>query len=198
MDDDAVGMFTAFTGASPDIARRYLGMTDNNSEQAIQLYFDSPDLASGAGEGASSTGPPVPHSSRPPPQASSAGQQDAQGVVQHTDSGAEYMEIDSDDDAAVAARAARHAELEDDAAMARKMQEELYTGGDASGGFDDDGVRAPIARTRETLIGGPDDGWTGGDLDAAVQHQMQSRNQPRLTGQLDIKIDICSYLLTTE
>jgi hypothetical protein len=178
--DESVDTFTAFTGASADIARRYLGMTDNNPEQAIQLFFDSPDLASGIGEGSSSTAPPIPASTRPPPQTPSVGRQDAEGVV-HLDS-EDDMDVDEDDEDAAAARAAREADLEDDAAMARRMQEELYTGGDASGGFDADGVRAPMARTTETLVGGPDGDWTPNDMQAAVLQQMRARQQPRVSG----------------
>lgn len=178
--DESVDTFTAFTGASPDIARRYLGMTDNNPEQAIQLFFDSPDLASGIGGASSSTGPPIPSSSRPAPRSSSVGRQDAQPVVD-LDSDQD-MEIDEDDEDAVAARAARHAELEEDAAMARRMQEELYTGGDSSGGFDADGVRAPMARTTETLVGGAEGSWSREEMEAAVRQQMQSRTQPRVSG----------------
>ncbi|KAI9849046.1 MAG: hypothetical protein M1838_000300 [Thelocarpon superellum] len=45
--------------------------------------------------------------------------------------------------------------VEDDEAFARRMQEELYAGGDGSDGTgrDADGVRAPMARTTETLVG---------------------------------------------
>ena len=181
MMDDSVDNFTAITGTSADLARRYLGMTDNNLEQAIQLFFDSPDLASGAGEASSSVPPPIPNSTRPPPRASSAGRQDARGVV-HLDSDDEDMDLEDDDDDATAARAARAAEVEDDAAMARRMQEELYAGGDASGELDADGVRAPIGRTTETLIGGPDNDWSPDDMQAAVLQQMRARQQPRLSG----------------
>jgi hypothetical protein len=183
--DDSVDTFTAFTGTSPDIARRYLGMTDNNPEQAIQLFFDSPDLALGIGEGSSSTAPPIPTSSRPPPRASSVGRPDAQGLV-NLDSEEEDMDmdIDDDDEDAIAARAAHHAELEEDAAMARRMQEELYTGGEASGGFDADIVRAPMARTTETLVGGSEGNWSRDEMEAAVRQQMHARSQPRVSGQL--------------
>jgi hypothetical protein len=189
--DDSVDNFTAFTGASSDIARRYLGMTDNNIEQAIQLFFDSPDLASGAGEGSSSVPPPVPTSTRPPARASSVGRQDAQGVV-HIDSDDEDMDIDEDDDDAAAARAARAAEVEDDAAMARRMQEELYAGGDAGGGLDADGVRPPMGRTTETLVGGVDGDWSPDDVHAAVLQQMRARQQPRPSG----KVYITNFLFS--
>lgn len=177
--DDPVDNFTSITGATADIARRYLGMTDNNFEQAIQLFFDSPDLASGIGEGSSSAAPPILSSTRPPPRASGVGRQDA---PVHIESDDEDMNIDEDDDAAAAARAARAAEVEDDAAYARRMQEELYAGGDASGSYDADGVRAPMGRTTETLVGGPEGDWTPDDMQEAVLQQMRARQQPRPSG----------------
>ena len=99
------------------------------------------------------------------------------GVV-HLDEDEGEMDIDaSDDEAARFAALSRAADVEGDEAMARRMQEELYAGGDASGGFDADGVRAPIARRTETLVGGPDSDWNEGHLDAAVAHQMRRRMQ---------------------
>jgi UBX domain-containing protein 7 len=174
--DDAIENFMSFTGATPDIARRYLGFTENNPEQAIQLFFDSPDLASGIDSQPSA--PPIPTSTRPQQRASSAGREDASGVV-HLDSDdeGEGMEIDSDSDAAQAAALSRAADVEDDEAMARRMQEELYAGGDAGGSLDADGVRAPIARRTETLVGGPDGGWDPRFMDAAVTQQLRNRTQ---------------------
>jgi hypothetical protein len=140
--DEAIDTFTAFTGASSDIARRYLGMTENNTEQAIQLYFDSPDLASGIDrppQPPQQRAPSIPHSTHPHPVATRAGREDAQGVV-HLDSDEdEPMEVDGGDDEQSAARAAAAAaDIEDDEAMARRMQEELYAGGDNSAGYDAD------------------------------------------------------------
>jgi hypothetical protein len=179
MDDDSVNTFVAFTNATPDVARRYLGMTEGNPQQAIQLYFDSPDLASGVGT--PSAAPPIPASSRPP-RVPGSEHQDRQGVA-HLDSDGDDMDIDNEgdesDSAATAAQAAREADLEDDAAMARRMQEEFYTGGDASGGYDAEGVRAPLARTTETLVGGPGGDWTQDDMQAAVLQQMRARQRPQ-------------------
>lgn len=183
--DEAVDTFTAFTGASPDIARRYLGMTENNTEQAIQLFFDSPDLASGVDrppQPAQPRAPSIPRSTHPYPLATGAGREDAQGVV-HLDSDEdEPMEVGGDDDEQSAARAAAAAaDIEDDEAMARRMQEELYAGGDSSAGYDADGVRAPIARTTETLVGGPDADYPE-DMHAEAMQQMRARAQMRAAG----------------
>lgn len=193
--DVSIDTFTSFTGASADVARRYLDMTDNNAEQAIQLFFDSPDLASGVGEGPSSAAPPVPNATRPPPRVSGSGRPDAQGVI-NLDSEDDAMDIEQDYDNA-AARAAREADVEDDAAMARRMQEELYTGGDASSGFDADGVRAPMARTTETLVGDLDGGWSQDNMQAAVLQQMRARQQPRSSGTTIHPISLSCLMLRT-
>lgn len=63
--------------------------------------------------------------------------------------------------------------FEDDAALARRLQEELF----ADGG-DTDTVRAPLARTTETLIG-PEADFDAGDMHASVFSQLrahQARN----------------------
>jgi UBX domain-containing protein 7 len=174
--DEAIDHFMAFTGSTADVARRYLGLTDNNTEQAIQLFFDSPDLAS------STEPPPIPTSTRPAVRATNVGQEDASGVVHLDSDNEEGMDIDDPDENEAASQAealSRAADYEDDEAIARRMQEELYAGGDASGGYDADGVRAPIGRRTETLVGGPDGDWPPDDMHAAVLQQMRNRQQAR-------------------
>ncbi|PUU75805.1 thioredoxin-like protein [Tuber borchii] len=46
---------------------------------------------------------------------------------------------------------------DEDEAIARRLQEEFYGGAGGAGSGGENGVRAPIARTRDTLIGGGDD-----------------------------------------
>ena len=179
--DAAVDTFTAFTGASPEVARRYLGMTEGNAEQATQLFFDSPDLASGIAE-------PIPHPSPPPipssthPAHGSNSRQDASGTI-HIDSDDDDMpDRGSDNDSAAAAASAaavRAADYEDDEAIARRLQEEMYTGGGSGGDFGEDEVRAPIARTTETLVGGADARYGHDDMDDAVLEQMRARQFSR-------------------
>lgn len=180
--DEAVDTFTSFTGASPDVAKRYLGMTENNAEQAIQLFFDSPDLASSIGQNAPSIPSGIPSSSARPPRSATTNHDDLNGPI-NIDSEDDVMDVDSDDfdDNKLAANAAAAADLEDDEAMARKMQEEFYAGGETNAGFDADGVRAPIGRTTETLVGGPED-WPPEDMHTAILQQMRSRQQPRVSG----------------
>jgi len=179
--DDAVESFIAFTGATPEVARRYLAFADNNPEQAVQLFFDSPDLATTAIE--TPAAPPIPSATRPPPTSTTAGRQDAEGIVHIDSDDDDGMEVDrddeDDDDLAKVAALSRQADMEDDEAMARRMQEELYSSGGGANDFDEEGVRAPIARRTETLVGGPDDGaWSERDyMQAAVAQQMRNRTQ---------------------
>jgi hypothetical protein len=67
----------------------------------------------------------------------------------------------------------RRAGIEDDEAMARRLQEEFY----GSGGAQPE-VRAPIARQTETLVG-PDANWGPGDdnLEAMVAEQLANRRR---------------------
>ncbi|CAD6441452.1 96483b29-a4df-4088-807e-1af5623412d2 [Sclerotinia trifoliorum] len=183
--DDPVEAFTSITGQSEAVARQYLGMTDNNYEQAIGLFFEAPELANSNNDTSHQAPPQIPTSTRP--QRSTARAQQNSSVVVNLDSD-DTMEVDDDNsdegdsEAATAAAIARAAEVEDDAAMARRMQEELYAGGDASGGFDAEGVRAPIARTTETLVGGTG-GWDeGDDVHNSVFEQLRLRQQARALG----------------
>jgi hypothetical protein len=176
--DEAIAAFTSFTGQTEDVARRYLGMTDNNPEQAVSLFFEAPDLGGSNDNAPQQSAPAVPTSTRPQP-ATTRPREDSDGVV-HLDSDDDDMDTDDnnfgdeDNAAAQAAALARAADVEDDEAMARRMQEELYAGGDSSGGFDADGVRAPIARTTETLVGGPG-GWDADDMHDTVLEQIRAR-----------------------
>ena len=77
-----------------------------------------------------------------------------------------------------APRAAVGSSYEDDEAMARRLQEEAYGAGGGGAGMDD--IRAPMARTTETLVG-PDANWGGGedDMRASIAEQMMARQQRR-------------------
>lgn len=172
--DDLIAQFTAITSADPSRAQQYLALTENNLEQAIQLYFDS----DGADMGATLPQPAAPAA---PSQLSAGGgpgyRENADGVVT----------IDSDDDemeddfggapipGSAAAPAQSTGAYEDDEAMARRLQEEAYGAGGA-GGVDE--VRAPMARTTETLVG-PDANWGSDEADmrAAISEQMMARQR---------------------
>ncbi|KAJ9645237.1 UBX domain protein Ubx2 [Coniosporium apollinis] len=176
--DDLIADFTAITSADPERAAQYLHLTDNNLEQAIQLFFDSPNLDLSAS--AATQAPPA-SAPQPPPPARSQYAEDDDGVIR----------IDSDDEdseffgnqaqapprpaPAAAARPTFSSTAEDDEAMARRLQEEMYGGADQAADF---GVRAPMARTTETLIG-PSANWgsNSDDMSAAIAEQMRARER---------------------
>ncbi|KAF2109063.1 hypothetical protein BDV96DRAFT_605145 [Lophiotrema nucula] len=155
MEED-IASFVSITDCDPQKAAQYLRLTDNNLEQAIQLFFDSPNLDFGD---AAPSQPPA--------------------AVRPSNTAADPINLDSDEDmsdfdAAVNPRShAAGAGVEDDEAMARRLQEEMYGGAGPEGD-----VRAPMARTTETLVGPgsylPRD---EDDLDALVQEQIAARQQ---------------------
>lgn len=188
--DESISTFVSITGATADVARGFLQITNGDFERAVGLYFENPELASGVGAGVSesSSGPANPASTaRHGP---SIGREDASGVI-HISDDDDDDDVMRDHDAGsgedserVAAEyAAAMAQEEEDAAMAKRLQEELYQGGsggpgEGAGALDD--VRAPIARTTETLVA-PDPAWDGGVDDETTQRfleQLRSRRHP--------------------
>lgn len=158
MDGDVVAQFTEITGSSAQLATQYLQLTDFNIEHAMQLYFENGG-APMTEEPSTST--PAPHATPP-----TAGRE-RESVVN----------VDSDDDVMVdEARSAppnqhSHSSFDDDAAMARRLQEEMYGGEDNL-----DGVRAPMARTTETLVG-PEAELDDGDMHASILGQLRARQR---------------------
>jgi UBX domain-containing protein 7 len=197
--EEAIINFVDITGATPQVAQGFLDMTDGDTPQAIQLYFENPELQQSFNS-VSASAPPVPSNTRPaaaPASRPNVGREDARGII-HIDSDDDddtNMTFDDDDDLDIpdedgddtlnAVGVARAAQEDEDAAMARRLQEELYSG--AGGGAAADGIRSPIARTTETLIA-PSAPWgtTGtlhapledDELDAAIIEQMRRRRQP--------------------
>src|SRR5262245_14212217 len=145
--DEEVAQFLSITGTDSElVAKGYLDISNGDIMQAIQLFFESPELA------ASFRNPTA--ASQPAASASTAriGREDARGVI-HIDSDDEgdvpmsqadddqnVVSIDDDDDDVAAV--ARAAQAEEDAAMARRLQDEMYSQDPSSA----DGVRAPMAR----------------------------------------------------
>jgi UBX domain-containing protein 7 len=166
MDDNPVAQFTEITGSTSELAVQYLELTDYNLEQAMQLYFEN-----GGAEIVEQPSRPQPEMSRSQPSSQPNVYEDATGVV-HLDSDDELEEIEGDvvDEipSSPPARSPTGPHVEDDAAMARRLQEELYAGTESV-----DGVRAPIARTTETL--GPGDGFDDDEIQSAVLNQMRAR-----------------------
>ncbi|PVH97772.1 hypothetical protein DM02DRAFT_66493 [Periconia macrospinosa] len=160
MDDEAISNFVAITSCDPTKAAQYLRLTDNNLEQAIQLFFDSPNLDLGTSSA---------------PQSSTQNASNAHDPI-HVPSD---DDMDIDDDTQAARPSAFQQNVDDDEAMARRLQEEMYGSG-GGGGLGQDEVRAPIDRRTETLVGpgadwGPDE---EDDINALVQEQLARRRNP--------------------
>lgn len=203
MDDGAVAQFTSITGATTERASQYLRLTDGNLEQAMQLFFDS-DGMDLEGSAASAAGPPI-QTSQPP---SAPATQNVRPAG-HTGE-PRVIRIDSDEEisddndpevtgyrsgrrqassrersalhtpAAVTPPTAAPAEVDEDEALARRLQEEYYAGADMAGTTDADGIRAPIARTTETLVGPGAEYMSDPEtMRAAVLEQMRARQRPR-------------------
>lgn len=198
--DDKVAQFVELTSTNEDTARQVLAMCAFDLERAIHMWFNDEELQRNLTTNASASFPaepsaapepssrrapaPVPHSIHP-----MAGRVDERGVI-HIDSDDddipmnEVSEPDYFDEAGAAAEAAviaRTAQEEEDAAMAKKLQEELYQGQDVQE-VDEFGVRAPLARTTETLVGpsaggawGPDDME---DVNSEILEQLRRRRHP--------------------
>ncbi|KAL5121875.1 UBX domain protein Ubx2 [Pleosporales sp. CAS-2024a] len=157
MDDENIVNFVSITSCEPAKAAQYLHLTDGNFEQAIQLYFDSPHLDLGSAPAAA---PPARHAA-----SSSSGNPIA---------------IDSDDDMSDLGPAAPA--VEDDEAMARRLQEDMYGARDPAA---EEQVRAPMQRTTETLIG-PGSNWGPADDDDHVDAMVQEQLARRRTGRTGI------------
>lgn len=210
MDEDVV-QFMAITGVeSEQVARGFLEISNGDAGQAIQLFFESPEL------GASFSNPAQQQQQQqqaPAPSAAAAassggrrgltGREDARGVItidSDDDDDVEMSQADDDniiipddddeDDEENVVAVARAAQEEDDAAMARKLQDEMYAQDPASV----EGVRAPMGRTTETLVA-PDPSWgLEDDREAAVLEQLRRRRQP--TGTLYLHVTLGSCLST--
>lgn len=211
-EDGPVAQFTAITGTTLDIANQYLRLTDGNMQQAIELFFtsDGADLAGPSSTTRIPQAPAIPTASARPSGQRSA-YEDEDGIV-HVDSDPEISDGDEPEitaynprsvPAAASSISAAHTsatttpsagrasgELDEDEAMARRLQEELYAGGDLSAVGDAEGVRAPLGRTTETLVG-PESYDMLNDADemrAAVLEQMRARQRPRPHGTQFLKI----------
>lgn len=166
--DDAVAQFMAITDQNATVAAGCLSMTDGDVMAAVNMFFENPDIASSFSQPAPAGGAStpaaaaassnnIPSTARPQASSRSIGRQDAAGVI-HIDSDDDDVEIDDDfdipDDPDIEEAGTnteslqRIAQESDDAAMARRLQEEMY----GEGAANPDGVRAPIGRTTETLV----------------------------------------------
>jgi UBX domain-containing protein 7 len=137
--DEAIATVVAVCGTTTELAAQYVQLADGDPNQAVQLFFEN--------GGADLAGP----SSHPPPPA----------VPQHAGDPTHPIDVDADDHISddndpeitgfrkTPQTSAPAAEYEDDEALARRLQNEMY----GEGTMEED-VRAPIARQAETLVGG--------------------------------------------
>ena len=206
MDEENISQFISVTGSTTERALQYLSLSDDNIEQAVELFFTTGgvDLAE-----------PVPRATNPPTSETlPAASEPSRSGAPHPRSQppGEIISIDSDEEilddndpvitgysevgstaasrsvdqssANGTSRLPQRARFEDDdEAMARRMQEEIYAGGDMGGAIDAEGYRAPIGRTTETLVGpGSYDLDDPSDMQAAVDAQMRARQYARSRG----------------
>ena len=215
MDEDTIAQFASITGSSPAVAAQYLRLADNHTEQAIELYYanDGANLESSSQSPHPSQPPPIPAPSTRPT-GHRRPYQDEEGVV-HLDSDQEASDHSDNDDVDFARQGEREPStagratsapqtssnvtppvgqaslaVDDDEAIARRLQEEFYGASNRSGGagaemVDEHGYRAPIGRTTETLVGpGSFDPTDEDEMRAAVMEQMAARQQrPRHRGE---------------
>lgn len=158
--EEAIEHFMGITGAKPEAARHMLEICGCDLENAVTLWYTDEELQRSLSNPAptSSTNATAagPSTSGSRPSGARAGPRPIGREVINLDSDDDDVQMtenesfdgfDDDDDTAVAATVARTAQEEEDAAMAKRLQEELYSSGAAN-----DEVRAPMARTTETLV----------------------------------------------
>jgi hypothetical protein len=165
-DQDAITTFRELTEATEAQAQQYLSLADENVEQAIQLYFETGGSLVG---NTPQTSAPQQSAPRVPQSRSTNYTEDEDGVV-HLDSDDEEEDDNFDMGGTDEAIPAGGPSTEDDEAMARRLQEEMYAGA----GRDPEGVRAPIARQTETLVG-PGSNWGEDDVEAMLAHHNAQR-----------------------
>jgi UBX domain-containing protein 7 len=175
--DEQISTFVAFTGASTEQAQTYLQLADGNVEAAAGLFFENPGLGN--------------TSTAPAPSAPSTSNREPPITIDSDDE----LDLDDDDVQETGSRPTQQGgpSVEDDEAMARRLQQEMYGGGGGggagAGGLGEDEVRAPMARTTETLVGPGSYDYRSdpGQMNAAIAQQMFNRqNRPRGGGQAGI------------
>lgn len=208
MDDGALAQFTSITGTKPEVAQRYLAFTDGDLQQAIELFFANDgadlDIPSASNPPASSRPPPVPALATRPPQEQHAVQIDSDSDPDYDDYPTKRRPGSTARQPARVDRGVSSSNtpssstpptynagggVNDDEAFARQLQQEMYGEAGVDSAVDPEGVRAPIARTTETLVG-PDSFNSNdpGDMNAAVLEQLRARQRPRPRGMFSLAV----------
>ncbi|KEZ46442.1 putative UBX domain protein (Ubx5) [Scedosporium apiospermum] len=164
MADATISSFVDITGSSANVARGFLEMTNNDLEQAIQLFFENPDLQHSINSASATTQTTTRNA--PSGTHRQTVREDEHGVI-HIDS-----DDDEDEDVDSVQAVARNAQEEEDAAMAQRLQEELFSA-------PDDEIRSPIRSTTETLVA-PHPAWGSGfdgddDIQSDLLEQLRQR-----------------------
>ena len=210
MDDEAVAQFVSFTSSTPDRAAQYLRLTDGDVQQAIDLFFvndgNDPSGSSSSAHAQPAQVPPVPSRTR---EARSRPAYEDEGGIVHIDSDLDFSDNDKPEITGSSSRRsavpdrprsaihtpssmtppAGHASaaVDDDEAMARRLQEEFYAGAGIGTEVDPEGIRAPIRRTTETLVGPGSFDANEEDIRAAVMEEMRARHQRRPHGSYSVR-----------
>lgn len=203
--DDPVAQFMAFTNQDATVAAGCLGMTEGDVMAAVNMFFENPDIANSFAQPAASSAATL-APARPQGSSRPIGREDPSGVIHidsddddDNDNDADAFDIPDDDDDGGDentghANLHRIAQESDDAAMAQRLQEEMY----GEGAANSDGVRAPIQRTTETLVA--PSGYGGGDDDEfEAYEQMRRRAAARPNCKTNAMRDMflqCEYRLT--
>ena len=210
MDDEAVAQFVSFTSSTPERAEQYLRLTDGDIQQAIDLFFAN-DGNDAYGSTSAAPAQSVAQSAGDIHERAATSRQrqeyeDEDGVV-HIDSD---RDLTDDDEPQITGHSARRGQVtrperpqsdvrtpssmtppartvtnhvDEDEAMARRLQEEFYGGTGSVDELGPDGVRAPLARTTETLVGPESLDTTNRDeLREAVLEQMRARQRLQQRG----------------
>ena len=202
MDDEAVAQFVSFTSSTAERAHQYLQLADGNVQQAINIFFTNDGIdPSGLSPSAQQQSSPLPPATSIETRSSrrERGYIDEDGIV-HIDSDVENPENDvphATRNQMQGSRTARSRSniptpssstppsnpaantVNEDEALARRLQEEFYTAGGEVG---PDGIRAPIERTTETLVGPNSLDTTNEEMRAAIQEQLRARQRTRPRG----------------
>lgn len=177
---DEVENFVGITGATHNVARDFLQMSDGDLTQAVQLYFEHPELLSTIG--ANSSAAPSQSAAPPSVRRAATGSSRNNAITIDSDEGDinmadsdEELNWGNDEDPEVVA--IRQAQEQEDARLAQQMQDEIYK----QEPMDEDGVRAPIQRITETLVapsyGGPSQ--LGDDDDDEYQQRFAEMERQR-------------------
>lgn len=172
--DEAIAQLVSITACTPEIARQYVQLADGDTNQAVQLFFEN------GGADLAGTAAPAPETPPAPPTSRVSGTGNLQNPINVEDDDDNDISDDNDPDiTGYRPRQPAITSVDDDEAMARRLQEEMY-------GDPENSIRAPIARQSDTLLGAGSDSraFSGVGLDEAVEERMQSFQQRRRQGKL--------------